>query len=448
MKSVTRRATSPAINNATKQNPTELTLAETHIAPWYTVARALYGPTLFPAPTYEADIEPGGPNAEAALIGLVPRFRWRSDYPSPAMDEPLRSDEIRRTAAHEIGHPFEHLCLALGIDVHRRYFEFRQYTGTWAQWAAEPWKQVREGFADCFGAALLGEWLVPVGNSQADRFYNEGKTVTAAAARAFFVGLAGATVPGVTWLPSPNYGRGGVRGVAGRTKPIRYIVLHTTQGFDSRGWLTNVASGVSCHSLVREDDDYQLVRDEDTAWHAGSIVARRTATGRPTTPLYTGEFLGFTIDGREIWSVNPNDESLGLEIEGFAADAISPIRFNRTLLRIRAWRQKYGPLPLVAHAELSPGDRSDPGAANFAAIKAAADGGEDDMYTDADRARDEKVAAQVAQLEVRTTNIEVKVAATAENIVKVWLRRAFYGLDPLTRQKPTTSPPTPPADLP
>ena len=80
-------------------------------------------------------------------------------------------------------------------------------------------------------------------------------------------------------------------------------MVHTTEGTDSRGWLTSTASGVSAHTLEREDDEYVMVRDEDTAWCAGRIV------GTPTTPLYLGHQLP---DGR--WTVNPNDESLNMEI--------------------------------------------------------------------------------------------------------------------------------------
>jgi hypothetical protein len=248
-----------------------VTLAELHIAPHYARGILLYGARFFPDPVWAADLEPGGPNAEAALIGATPRFRWRVDYPSLALDEPLYSNEIRRTAAHEIGHPFELLCVLMGIDIHRLYFEFRGFTGTWAEWAAEPWKQVREGFADCFGAALLGEWLVPVGSSQADRFFNEGRTVTAAAARDFFLRITGATVPVVPdcafaeWLPSPNFTVGG--------NSMTFINDHwtVTPTFESAlRTLTDGTTGparVSSHYLVGRDGRIgQLVRERDQAW--------------------------------------------------------------------------------------------------------------------------------------------------------------------------------------
>jgi hypothetical protein len=246
-------------------------LANVYIAPWYTQAGLLYGMRFFPAPIWGEDMGPGEPNAWSQSY-LPPWFRWRVDYPSPSMDEPLRSNEIRRTAAHEIGHTFELVCLALGIDLHRLYFEFRQFSGTWQEWLLEPWKQVREGFADCFGAALLGEWLIADGSSQADRYFNEGKTVTAVAARGFFMRLTGITLPAMPdcafaeWIPSPNYTPGG--------NLAQYINDHwtVTATFDAAlRKLTDDTTGparVSAHYLIGPDGRIaQLVRERDQAWH-------------------------------------------------------------------------------------------------------------------------------------------------------------------------------------
>lgn len=63
-----------------------------------------------------------------------------------------------------------------------------------------------------------------------------------------------------------------------RTLPIRYIVLHTTGGTDSRNWLSkwnkaNSASeqnNVSIHYLVQRDGlIYKIIDDTKRAWHVG-----------------------------------------------------------------------------------------------------------------------------------------------------------------------------------
>lgn len=195
-----------------------MTLSEQYMKSHYNEARALFGAIFPPAPTWGEDFLPPGPNAAANLVSGNPYFAWRTDFPSAQMDAVLRASEIKRTARHEIGHPFEFL-LALAFQklkgwtyveslryVRGRYFTFRQYTGEWTVWEDEG-REPREGFADCFGAALGGEWIVAVGSSQADRFFNEGKTVTWQQARAFFLAItqeAMATVPAP--LPPPPTG--------------------------------------------------------------------------------------------------------------------------------------------------------------------------------------------------------------------------------------------------
>lgn len=132
--------------------------------------------------------------------------------------------------------------------------------------------------------------------------------------------------------------------------PLKYIVLHTTQGTDSRTWLTKTG-GVSAHYLIRESRVYRLVDEDNVAWHAGLIV------GNPTTPLYTGE--------------DPNEESIGLEMEGFAASRLSDELVQTTADLIKDIWKRRGPLPPVAHSHLSPGNRSDPGTENYARVIAA-----------------------------------------------------------------------------
>jgi N-acetyl-anhydromuramyl-L-alanine amidase AmpD len=244
--------------------------------------------------------------------------------------------------------------------------------GIWAHLPVEIWAEAARLAFDTTGPG--------------DRSMDWGCAVDRAKMRTFFEErLVGVTPMQTDYaaaiaLPSPNF-------QPGRTRATRYIVRHTTQGTDSRAWLTNAASQVSAQYLVRGSQVYQLVRENDRAWHAGRIVARRTLTGRPTTPLYTGEFLGFDVNGGEMWSVNPNDESIGIELEGFAAQLLPPETIAAAAALIRDIRARRGPLPMVDHAQLSPGDRSDPGAMNAAALDAALAGEEEDdmSFTEEDR---------------------------------------------------------------
>jgi len=73
--------------------------------------------------------------------------------------------------------------------------------------------------------------------------------------------------PGAIWIPSPNFR-------AGRREPISHVVLHTTEG-GLDGALAHLTdpyaeSRVSSHYVVAEDAIYQLVQDDDEAWHAAA----------------------------------------------------------------------------------------------------------------------------------------------------------------------------------
>lgn len=97
----------------------------------------------------------------------------------------------------------------------------------------------------------------------------------------------------IIWSPSPNYSVGR----SGRV-PIA-IVNHITAGAfpGCLQWLQNPQAQASAHYLVnRAGAIYQLVKDEDTAWHAGII-------NHPNWNLYDG--------------TNPNRYTLGIEHEGF-----------------------------------------------------------------------------------------------------------------------------------
>lgn len=236
-----------------------MTLAQKYIAPWYDTARDIFG-VLPPTPIYGDDYA-DGPNAEARLIDGIPWFAWRLGYPSPALDAATRERETRRTACHEIGHPFEKLV----PGSREKFAAWRGFD--WHTWEAGG-RQPREFFADAFGAALSGEWITPIGSSEADRHRWELPTVTAQEARDFFLELVGRNVdyPGAIWSPSPNFWRGRPFGIA-------FNVCHwTTSGAASaRATLTSPTSGVSAHFMIRRDTVIeQYVRVFDRAWHTGS----------------------------------------------------------------------------------------------------------------------------------------------------------------------------------
>ena len=99
----------------------------------------------------------------------------------------------------------------------------------------------------------------------------------------------------INWKQSPNYttGRNG--------KKIIAIVNHQTAGQcpGSLSWLCNAAAKASAHYLIYRDGTvYQLVKDSDTAWHAGAV-------NKPSWKLYDGS--------------NPNHSTIGIEHECYPA---------------------------------------------------------------------------------------------------------------------------------
>ncbi|MEA4924942.1 MAG: N-acetylmuramoyl-L-alanine amidase [Syntrophomonadaceae bacterium] len=97
----------------------------------------------------------------------------------------------------------------------------------------------------------------------------------------------------IIWNPTPNFTAGRKRRV-----PVA-IVNHITVGAfpGCLSWLCNPATQASAHYLInRTGAIYQLVDDEDTAWHAGIV-------NRPNWSSYDG--------------TNPNRYTLGIEHEGF-----------------------------------------------------------------------------------------------------------------------------------
>lgn len=133
-----------------------------------------------------------------------------------------------------------------------------------------------------------------------------------------------------------------------RTLPIRYIVLHTTGGTDSRNWLSkwdkkNEASeqnNVSIHYLIRRDGIiYRIIDDAKRAWHVGKVK------------MPDGE-----TDG--------NSCSLGIEIEHFNEVDFPEAQLQSLAVLVGAKMTEYNidGKHVVSHASvaLPPGRKIDP----------------------------------------------------------------------------------------
>lgn len=106
---------------------------------------------------------------------------------------------------------------------------------------------------------------------------------------------------------SPNYSSGR------RGRKIIAIVNHITAGRmpGTLSWLRNPAAQASAHYLVTKTGAvYQLVRDEDTAWHAGFV-------NKPAWPLYDG--------------TNPNRYTIGIEHEALGGESLTEAQYQATL---------------------------------------------------------------------------------------------------------------------
>ena len=143
----------------------------------------------------------------------------------------------------------------------------------------------------------------------------------------------------VIWQPSPNFSpsRGGQKIIA--------IVNHITAGAfpGCLSWLCSPAAQAGAHYLVtRTGSVYQMVREADTAWHAGIVK-------NPTWKLYSG--------------VNPNRVTIGIEHECISGGELTEAQFQATLRLQRELCAKYA-IPadrdhIIGHCEINPVDRPD-----------------------------------------------------------------------------------------
>nr|WP_083453947.1 N-acetylmuramoyl-L-alanine amidase [Syntrophomonas palmitatica] len=121
----------------------------------------------------------------------------------------------------------------------------------------------------------------------------------------------------VTFIQSPNYSRGR------HNRRILAIVDHITAGSaeGALSWLCNPISKASAHYLVtRKGEIFQMVKDEDTAWHAGIV-------NKPDWTLYDGS--------------NPNYYTVGIEHEALGGQALTEAQYQASLWLHRHIIEKY-----------------------------------------------------------------------------------------------------------
>ncbi|WP_372574244.1 N-acetylmuramoyl-L-alanine amidase [Ruegeria jejuensis] len=137
------------------------------------------------------------------------------------------------------------------------------------------------------------------------------------------------------WHPSPNFGprRDGL-------KPA-FVVIHYTAMISAEAALTLLClpeAEVSAHYLIGADGTtWQMVREEDRAWHAGA-----------------GEWQGLT---------DINSRSIGIELDNTGATPFAEPQMAalETLLCAVLARWDIPPDNVIGHSDMAPGRKIDPG---------------------------------------------------------------------------------------
>lgn len=121
----------------------------------------------------------------------------------------------------------------------------------------------------------------------------------------------------IKWAGTPNFTKGR------NNRKIEAIVNHITAGNypGCLNWMQNPQAKASAHYLVtRAGEIYQLVKDEDTAWHAGVVK-------KPNWKLYDG--------------TNPNRYTIGIEHEGLDG-SLTEAQYQATLWLHKHLIKKHG----------------------------------------------------------------------------------------------------------
>ncbi|MCA0354706.1 MAG: N-acetylmuramoyl-L-alanine amidase [Chloroflexi bacterium] len=135
------------------------------------------------------------------------------------------------------------------------------------------------------------------------------------------------------------------------TSALKCIIVHSTEGRDSRKWLSTTSNPrVSIHRLIQRTaynqqtnygGHYKILADEWTAYHAGTGVFN-----------HYGPFSDYKR--------NLNYVSLGVELERTGTESITAYQYEQFAGLVVEWWGLYGYLPVITHQDVDPSRRSDP----------------------------------------------------------------------------------------
>lgn len=172
---------------------------------------------------------------------------------------------------------------------------------------------------------------------------NPGASVTVPVTTTFAPPIA--QRPFMLRQPSPNY-----RSTPGRRPTCIVIHATATPGLASPlAWLCDPASKVSAHYLIDKSGVvYQLVHEEDVAWHAGMSFWN----GKPDVNAFS---IGIEL-------VNANN----------GADPYPEPQIMACAQLVRAQCEEYGiaPRDVVGHLDVAPGRKDDPRGLDLNAFRA------------------------------------------------------------------------------
>lgn len=160
------------------------------------------------------------------------------------------------------------------------------------------------------------------------------------------------TTPGIE--ARPGYQADRRHSAPAQSSRIRHLVLHYTDAGDARSLKTLTGPRVSVHYLIPRHPEnghaaprvYQLVDESRRAWHAGASAWRNRSN------------LNDTSIGIEIVNHGPVDTAQGRRWDSFPADQIDAVV---AVAGDIVERYDIDPTNVVAHADIAPQRKIDPG---------------------------------------------------------------------------------------
>jgi N-acetyl-anhydromuramyl-L-alanine amidase AmpD len=123
---------------------------------------------------------------------------------------------------------------------------------------------------------------------------------------------------------------------------IQIIMLHSTEGTDSRTWLTRTSDPpASVHRLIRraEGEHYKILDDLRVSYNCGYGTVGEWRPGK---------------------SPNLNDVTLSVELERYGTQAYTDWQYAEVARLVVEWWGLYGFKPVMGHAMVDPTRRADP----------------------------------------------------------------------------------------